>query len=92
VRNVAISDKAVAFAFGDNTFSHGMVAQPEVSAQVAGILSRILGRPLTLECQMGSEARLANVIRVEADNRASGPDPLLEYAVSNLGAEIVEKE
>ena len=91
MRDIAISEDTVVFAFGSNTFTCDMIAKPEASNQIAEVLAEFLGRPVKLECQMGDQAKVANRLgstaRQAEDN---GPDPLVEYAVTNLRAEVVE--
>ena len=90
VRDIAVGEQAVAFAFGSNEFSRGMVARPETLPKVVNILSSILGRAITLECQVGEHAKLAHMLMVNAsEQQGEGPDPLVAYAVSDLGAEVV---
>lgn len=91
VRDIAVADQTVAFAFGNNQFSRDMLAEPETLGQVAGILSSVLGRTVKLECQMGEKAKLTNMIQVRHEE-ADGDDPLVEYAVSTLGAEVTEHQ
>lgn len=90
VRDMAVSDQTVAFAFGNNQFSRDMIAQPEISGQIVGMLSSILGRSLKLECQMGEQAKLTNMVQVQQEE-LDGDDPLVEYAVTALGAEVTEQ-
>jgi DNA polymerase-3 subunit gamma/tau len=93
VRDVAVSEHLVAFAFGSNTFSRDMVAKPETLSEVAKVLSNLLGRTVKLECQMGDRARVAKPIAVTAAfQEGDEPDPLVEYAVHDLGAEVVEQD
>lgn len=89
VRDIAVADQTVAFAFGNNQFTRDMLADPETNGKVAGILSSILSRPVKLDCQMGEQARLLNMVQVHSEQR-DGADPLLEFALSTLGAEVVE--
>lgn len=90
VRDIAVGEQAVAFAFGTNEFSRSMVARPETLPKVVNILSSILGRAITLECQVGEQAKLARMVTVKTDDQqGDGPDPLVAYAVSDLGAEVV---
>ncbi len=92
VRDIAIGDNAVAFAFGNNKFAREMVSSAETLAQVAEILSQFLGRQVSLTCQTGETAVLSaaagRVVRDAVDH--DGPDPLVEYAVSELGAKVIE--
>jgi DNA polymerase-3 subunit gamma/tau len=89
VRDMAVSDRAVAFAFGNNDFSRGLVAKPEHLPAVTAVLSGFLGREVTLECQMGEKAVLAGkLVGVEAP--IAGPDPLVEFAVQDLGAQVID--
>lgn len=89
VRDIAVADQTVAFAFGNNQFTRDMLADPEINGKVAGILSSILSRPVKLDCQMGEQARLLNMVPVHSE-QSDGTDPLLEFALSTLGAEVVE--
>lgn len=90
VRDIAIGQQSVAFAFGNNKFARDMISAPETLAQVAEILSQILGRTVSLSCQTGETATLSaaagRVVREATDN--DGPDPLVEYAVNELGAQV----
>jgi DNA polymerase-3 subunit gamma/tau len=91
VRDIAVSDQGVAFAFGNNLFAKEMISQSDNHNHIVTILSDFLGRPVQLECQMGDQAKISR--RVSADPVDSdAPDPLVEYAVNNLGARIVEDE
>jgi DNA polymerase-3 subunit gamma/tau len=90
VRDIAIGQQSVAFAFGNNKFARDMISAPETLAQVAEILSQILGRAVSLSCQTGETATLSSsagrVIRETSES--DGPDPLVEYAVNELGARV----
>ena len=92
VRDIAIGEQAVAFAFGKNKFAREMISSAETLAPVSEILSQILARTVSLTCQVGDTATLSasagRVIRDTSD--ADGPDPLVEYAVNELGAQVVE--
>ncbi len=91
VCDIAVSDNSVAFAFGKNDFTRRMIEQPKTLKAVGGALAEILGRPVFLQCQMGDTAQLSDVIRTGGDSASKeGPDPLVEYMVNELGAEIVE--
>lgn len=91
VRDIAVSQDTVAFAFGANDFTRAMVAEPETNTKIVAMLSKILGRSVKLDCQPGERAQLTNMITVTPLARENdGVDPLLEYAVSTLGAEVVQ--
>lgn len=90
VRDVAVSERTVAFAFGTNTFTRDMVARPETLHKVATVLGEFLGRPVQLECQMGTQAKLSNVIASTNEANADDPEALVEYAVTSLGAQLIE--
>ncbi|MCC6166392.1 MAG: DNA polymerase III subunit gamma/tau [Caldilineaceae bacterium] len=90
VRDIAVSDQSVALAFGNNAFTHELIARPETHAQVTAILSDFLGRPVLLECQMGDQARLAHRIAAAPERSAGGEDPLVTYAKEALGAQVVD--
>ncbi|MEZ4736780.1 MAG: hypothetical protein R3E79_57600 [Caldilineaceae bacterium] len=90
VQDIAVAQDTVAFAFGNNDFTRNMIAEPETNAKIVALLSKVLGRSVKLECQLGERAQLANMITVTTTVKESdGVDPLLEYAVSALGAEVV---
>lgn len=93
VRDIAVTQDTVAFAFGANQFSRDMIAAPENSSKVAALLASHLGRSVKLDCQMGDQARLINPIGANRSNvKDDAPDPLVEYAVSQLHAQVVEGE
>jgi DNA polymerase III subunit gamma/tau len=92
VRDIAVSDQSVALAFGNNDFSRNMVAKPENLPSVVAILSTFLGHQVTLECQLGEKAVLSGRLVGMADVPTSGPDPLVEFAVSTLGAQVVQED
>lgn len=91
VRDIAVADESVVFAFGNNEFSRNLIAKPETTGKICGLLSSYLRRPVSLECQMGDEARLTATARSTAvQEEKGGPDPLVEFAVTTLGAEVVD--
>ncbi len=90
VRDIAVSENVVALAFGVNQFSRDMISAPETMSKVVDLLSSYLGRNVRVDCQMGETAKLAGLIAVVSDSAPDGPDPLVEYAVSNLRASVVE--
>ncbi len=91
VRDIAVSQDTVAFAFGANDFTREMIAEPETNSKIVAMLSKILGRSVKLDCQSGERAQLTNMITVTPlAQESDGVDPLLEYAVSTLGAEVVQ--
>ncbi len=94
VRDVAVGEQVVVFAFGKNEFACRLIAEPRTLEQVARVLSDFLGRSVGLECHTGEQAVLpANAGRaVSHPERADRPDPLLEYAVNELGAHVVEAD
>lgn len=90
VQDIAVAQDSVAFAFGNNDFTRNMIAEPETNAKIVALLSKILGRSVKLECQLGERAQLANMITVTTTVKENeGVDLLLEYAVSTLGAEVM---
>jgi DNA polymerase-3 subunit gamma/tau len=92
VRDIAVSEQGVAFAFGNNLFAKEMLSQTENHSRIVTILSDFLGRPVQLECQMGDQAKLARRVSAHDLLDADAADPLVEYAVNNLGAKIVEED
>jgi len=45
VRDIAVTEHEVAFAFGNNEFSRNLVAKPDVMPRLVELLARYLGRP-----------------------------------------------
>ncbi len=91
VQDIAIAQDSVAFAFGTNDFTRAMIAEPETNGKIVVLLSKVLGRAVKLECQLGERAQLTNMITLSStSNERDGVDPLLEYALSTLGAEVIE--
>ncbi len=91
VRDIAIGEQGVAFAFGNNGFSRDMIAKPETLKIVASTLSEFLGRKVLLECQTGDKAILTQAQGAGVSGgQGDGPDALVEYAVNELGAQLVE--
>lgn len=88
VRASAVSTHSVALAFGNNEFSRDMVAKPENLKAIAQLLSELLGRQISVECQMGETARLLNTR--DTGGGSDETDQLVDYAVNELGAEIVK--
>jgi uncharacterized protein YcbX len=80
----------VALAFGNNVFSYDLVSQAENRSKVTATLSDFLGRPVQLECQMGERAHVVNAVAVSLAAASGSVDPLVEYAVTALGAEVIE--
>ena len=89
IRDLAIGGDTVAMAFGNNSFAQGMISEAKTKEAIAGILGEILGQKVTLNCQSGDKATVrAAAGRVVEEQDSTGPDPLIEYAVSELGAEV----
>ena len=89
IRDLAIGGNAVAIAFGNNTFSQKMISEAKTKDAISGILAEILGQQITLICQSGEKATIPSTVgQAVEEPQPSGPDPLLEYAVSELGAKV----
>ena len=89
IRDLAIGGDAVAIAFGNNTFSQKMISEAKTKDAISGILAEILGQQITLICQSGEKATIPSTTGQSVEEpQPSGPDPLLEYAVSELGAKV----
>lgn len=94
VRDIAIGENAIALSFGNNKFARDMISEGETLTQVSAILAQFIGRQVAVECQEGETATLSAAAgRVVRDERtADGPDPLLEFAVSELGAQVKDEK
>ncbi|MFZ1768171.1 MAG: DNA polymerase III subunit gamma/tau [Caldilinea sp.] len=90
VRDVAVTDHAVALAFGSNEFSRNLIAKPDVLPDVAAALSKFLGREVSIECQLGEKAVIVGQLVNAQEVMTEGPDPLVEYAVKDLGAQVTQ--
>ena len=69
-----------------------MTAKPENLQQITAILTQMLGRPVILECQMGDIAELKGLTATSQNQPSDGSDPLVDFAVQDLGAEILDTE
>ena len=94
VRNIAIGENAIALAFGNNKFTKDVISEPETLAQVGTILAQFIGRQVAVECQAGETATLSAAAgrAVRDDQKSDGSDPLLEFAVSELGAQVKDEK
>jgi DNA polymerase-3 subunit gamma/tau len=94
VRDIAIGENAIALSFGNNKFARDMISEGETLTQVSAILAQFIGRQVLVECQEGETATLSaaagRVVRDES--KTDGPDPLLEFAVSELGAQVKDEK
>ena len=89
IKDLAIGGDAVAIAFGTNSFTQGVISEAKTKDAVSGILAEILGQQVTLICQSGEKATIPSATgQAVEEEKTSGPDPLLEYAVSELGAKV----
>ncbi len=88
-RDIAIAGDRAAFALGNNEFSMQMLSKPETKEQVEAVLSEFLGSPFIVEFQTGERAHLAMAANAApVVDLQSGADPLVEFAVSELHAEV----
>jgi hypothetical protein len=90
VRDIAVTEHEVVFAFGNNEFSRNLVAKPDVLPRLTELLAGYLGRAVVLECQMGEKASVAGKFVAPTELPTNEADPLVEFAVADLGAEVVE--
>ena len=89
IKDLAIGGDAVAIAFGTNSFTQGLISEAKTKEAISGILAEILGQQVTLICQSGEKASIPSATgQAVEEHQASGPDPLVEYAVSELGAQV----
>ena len=91
IRDLAIGSDSVAIAFGKNQFAQNVISEARTKDSITGILAEFLGRQITLICQSGDKASIP-LTRGQAveESHANGPDPLVEYAVSELGAKVTD--
>jgi hypothetical protein len=91
VRDVAVAEHSVAFAFGNNEFSRNLIAKPDVLAGVTSALSRFIDREVAIECQIGEKASLTGQAVTVQELTPGGPDPLVDYAINDLGAQVAQE-
>lgn len=92
IKDLAIGGDSVALAFGNNSFTRDVISEVKTKDAVAAILAETLGRQVSIICQSGDKATVPlSAGRAAEEVRTSGPDPLIEYAVSELGAEVNDK-
>ena len=89
IKDLAIGVDSVAMAFGNNAFAQGVISEAATKEAVAGILGEFLGQKVALNCHSGDKATLrATAGPAFEEEQAAGMDPLIEYAVAELGAKI----
>ena len=89
IRDLAIGGDSVAMAFGNNSFTLGVISEAKTKDNVPVILSEILGQQVSIICQSGDQATIPTAAgRAVEEKSTDGQDPLLEYAVSELGAKV----
>ena len=89
IKDLAIGGDSVAIAFGNNSFTQGVISEAKTKDAVSGILAEILGQQVTIICQSGEKATIPSATgQAVEEEPTSGPDPLLEYAVAELGAKV----
>ncbi len=92
VKGMVVGEDVVALAFSEQyAFARDMVDTVEMRDKISRVFTQFLGRSVSLLVQTGEQAVLPNVISVldEPDGK-SGPDPLVEFAVNDLGAKVVD--
>ena len=91
IKDLAIGADSVAMAFGNNTFAQGVISEAATKEAVAAILGEFLGQKVSISCQSGDRANLrAAAGPALEEEQAVGKDPLIEYAVAELGAKVNE--
>ena len=89
IRDLAIGGDSVAMAFGNNSFTLGVISEARTKDAISAILAEVLGQQVTIICHSGDKATIPTTAgRAVEEKSTGGPDPLLEYAVSELGAEV----
>ena len=89
IRDLAIGGDSVAMAFGNNAFTLGVISEARTKDAISAILAEVLGQQVTIICHSGDKATIPTTAgRAVEEKSTGGPDPLLEYAVSELGAEV----
>ena len=93
IKDLAIGADSVSMAFGNNTFAQGVISEAATKEAVAGILGEFLGQKVSLRCHSGDKATLSAAAGPAfEEEQAAGMDPLIEYAVAELGAEVSDSQ
>lgn len=93
VRDIAIADGEVVFAFGKNAFACNMIQNPEIHGTITRILSAFIGQSIVLQCKEGEKAQLSGLKKTNSGGQTTdGADPLVEFAINELGAEITKAQ
>ena len=91
IRDLAIGGNSVAMAFGNNSFTLGVISEARTKDAISAILAEVLGQQVAIICHSGDKATIPTTAgRAVEEKSTGGPDPLLEYAVSELGAEVTD--
>ncbi|MBW7881963.1 MAG: DNA polymerase III subunit gamma/tau [Caldilineaceae bacterium] len=93
-KDMVVGEDTVVFAFSSQYQAvREMVDTPETRDQVGKVFSQFLNRPVTVIFQTGEHAQLPNASPSAPDTKAAdSADPLLDYAVNDLGAQVVRDE
>ena len=76
IRDLAIGGDSVAMAFGNNSFTLGVISEAKTKDSVAVILSEILGQQVSIICQSGDQATIPTAAgRAVEEASADGQDP-----------------
>ncbi|BAL99829.1 MULTISPECIES: DNA polymerase III subunit gamma/tau [Caldilinea] len=91
-KDTAVGKSTFVFAFTEQyAMVRDMVDTPQTREQLGHILQQMTGRPFQVVFQIGERAVLPNAPTVSVDNKtADALDPLVEYAIQDLGAQVMQ--
>ncbi|MBK8046102.1 MAG: DNA polymerase III subunit gamma/tau [Anaerolineales bacterium] len=93
-KDIAVSDDLVVIAFSQQyDFARELIDGKSDRQVIEQVLSTFLGRPVGLVLQVGDIATLPHGVHATSQETTSeGADPLVEYAVSDLGAQVLDEK
>lgn len=93
-RDTAVGKSTFVFAFTEQyAMVRDMVDTPQTREQIGHILQQMTGRPFQVVFQIGERAVLPNAPTLSVESPPTDAiDPLVEYAIQDLGAQVVQPD
>ena len=91
-KDIAVGDELVVIAFSEQyEFARAQLDTAETRAEIAQVIAEFLKHPVKLTLQIGERAELpVGTPASESPRDAGGSDLLVEFAVNDLGAQVVK--
>ncbi|MCS6826352.1 MAG: DNA polymerase III subunit gamma/tau [Caldilinea sp.] len=93
-KDTAVGKSTFVFAFTEQyAMVRDMVDTPQTREQIGHVLQQMTGRPFQVIFQIGERAVLPNAPTLSVENPPTDAlDPLVEYAIQDLGAQVVQPD